>query len=91
MHYHKEQLPLASIRETPHAATKTQLSQNNQSINKKKTGKKEERRGQERVQAHRAHGGVPALGEVKDIDSVASAHPHGGAAWLMEKHRVWLS
>ena len=54
-------------------------------------GKEEERSGQERVQAHRAHGGVPALGEVKDIDSVASAHPHGGAAWLVEKHRVWLS
>lgn len=42
------------------------------------------------VRAHRAHGGILALGEVEEIDLATSTHPHGGAAGLMEKHRVRL-
>lgn len=41
-------------------------------------------------QTHRAHGGVLALGEVEEIDPASSTHPHGGAARLVEKHRVRL-
>lgn len=42
------------------------------------------------AQAHRAHGGILALREVEEVDLATSTHPDRGAAWLMEKHGVWL-
>lgn len=49
--------------------------------------KDEERAG---TQAYRAHGGILALREVEEVDLATSTHPDREAAWLMEKHGVWL-
>lgn len=52
-------------------------------------GKRKEK-GRAEAQAHRAHRGVLALGEVEAVDLATSTHPHREAARLMEKHGVWL-
>lgn len=44
----------------------------------------------EETQAHRAHRGVLALGEVEEVDLATSTHPYREAARLMEKHGVGL-
>lgn len=57
---------------------------------KRPEDEEEEGKGRAEAQAHRAHGGILALGEVEEVDLATSTYPDREAAWLMEKHSVWL-
>lgn len=57
---------------------------------KERTLGPEEGKGRAEAQAHRAHRGILALGEVEEVDLASSTYPDREAARLMEKHIVWL-